>query len=238
MANPLPKKRCPHDPKCTFGKSEEWLKQNMKPEEFHPSRSQYCSCGNNPLGPVDFERMHLDREMWDASISQVTTSIQDQISKYVDRIHRAREQRTGLYLYGGVGVGKTGAAAVALKEARAWGYTCYSTRTSDLREAIRSKAMLDPETTIFRWCRTVDFLLLDDVRLTDITEKFWGISEVRNLVLGRFSDGLITLITSPLSPKEWDQKGADGFTGSIQKTCAVVQVTGDNRYQARNDILK
>ena len=241
MANPLPKKRCPHTPECTFGKSVEWLKEHMKPEDFHESRGSYCSCGNNPLGPEDYARMHLERELWDSDLSQVTADVREPTRKYLERIKTAKERRIGLYIFGDTGVGKSGVAAVVLKEARAWGYTAYATTVFDLREAVRARAALDHEDSVFGWCRKVDFLLLDDLRLSDIAEKFYTINDIRNLILGRHAEGLVTLITSPVPPSQWKPSGADGVYGAIEKTCAIISVTGPNRYRIRNekfDILK
>jgi DNA replication protein DnaC len=155
-----------------------------------------------------------------------------------------KDNGVSLYIYGPKGCGKSGAATVILKEARAWGFTAYSISVTELREAVRTHAAFDIESTVMDRCRVVDFLLLDDLRVEDATEKMFTINDIRNLVVSRHDRGLPTLITSNLQTMEWGQAPANapGIRDAIEKCCAVLKVDGPNRHKlaqdSKNNFLK
>jgi len=185
--------------------------------------------------------MHLPLELWCSSKALLTASVLVPITKFSEKILEVKEKNVGLFLHGDVGSGKTGAACVVLKEARAWGFTAYAISVTELRDAVRTYAAFDSESTIMDRARNVDFLLLDDLREEDATEKIFGINDIRNLIVSRHDRGLPTIITSLLGPMAWS-KLAPGVAAAAEKCCAVQKVVGDNRHEvtakAKNEFLK
>jgi DNA replication protein DnaC len=231
MAKALVKKRGPHDSSCH-------LNNPSVDEKLRKS----CSCGNNPLNEADFIRMRVPRHLWEATLAKVPESVRESVAGYLRNIRKAKDGGGSLLVYGKPGVGKTGVAVVVLKEARAWGYTTYTTTTAELREAIRAHTTYDYETSVYSWCQTVDFLVLDDVSSTDATEKFFTLSDIRGLLLSRQDRGLITLVTSAWGVPAWrDAKCAD-FAEALYKSCIALEVTGADlrkeAVKAKNEFLK
>jgi DNA replication protein DnaC len=185
--------------------------------------------------------MHLPLELWCATKELLTDTVRAPITKFSERILEVKEKNVGLFLYGEVGSGKTGAACVVLKEARAWGFTAYAISVTELRDAVRTYAAFDSESTIMDRARNVDFLLLDDLREEDASEKIFGINDIRNLIVSRHDRGLPTVITSLLGPMAWS-KISPSIASAAEKCCAVQKVVGDNRHEAtakaKNEFLE
>jgi DNA replication protein DnaC len=154
----------------------------------------------------------------------------------------ARRRGVSLYLYGGEGTGKTGAGVVIVKEARHWGLTAYTISVADLREALRNRKMFDGEASVFDRVRSVDVLLLDSVSVADKDERIFSLREISNLIVSRFDQGLVTVITSLESPGDWRKKGCAELSNAMHKSCVTLQVTGGNRHdqslEGKVDILK
>ena len=231
MAKPLPKKRHPHTPDCNLN--------NPKVEKVLRSS---CTCGGNPLDADDFSRIGLPRHLWGADISKVPSDVREKVSNYLKNLLKAKESGGSLFLYGKPGVGKTGTGAVVLKEARAWGFTAYAITLADLREAVRAHASFDFEASIYERCRSVDFLLLDDVRETDIAEKFFTLNDTRGLLLSRQDRGLVTVVTSVLDLQAWRKLDCAALADALYKSCITLEVTGPDLRKAvvaaKNELLK
>jgi DNA replication protein DnaC len=194
------------------------------------------------LNEADFVRMRLPRHLWDASIGGVPESVRDSVANYLKNICKAKSSGGSLLFHGKPGRGKTGAGVVVLKEARTWGFSTYVTTTSELREAVRAHTTFDYESSVYEWCRTVDFLLLDDVGETDVTEKFFTLNDIRGLLLNRQDRGLITVVTSARDVNAWRIAKCDAFADALYKACICIEVTGaDLRKEAikiKNELLK
>lgn len=188
-------------------------------------------CGFNPLDSVDFERMRLPFELWRASKAGLSASIHEPITNFVDRIRDVKASNVSLYLHGTKGSGKTGAGVIILKEARSWGFTAYSISVTELREAVRTHEAFDLEGSVMDRCRSVDFLMLDDLRSEDAAEKLFTINDIRNLIVSRHDRGLPTVITSLLGPTQWATL-APMIGDAFEKCCAVQHVSGPNRHQS------
>lgn len=203
-------------------------------------RGAQCACKLNPLDQEDFTRMHLPKLLWGASLEGITAKVhldgdgvregKDAIQKFSSRIKEVYEKGVGLYLFGSKGCGKTGAAAVALKAARSWGFTAYCISVSQLRDAIRAYAPFDNESSIVDRCRTADFLLLDDLRVEDVDEKLFTISDVRNMIVGRYDNAFPTFITSAVNPKTWGEKSPQ-IRDALEKCCAAAMMEGTDRHR-------
>lgn len=190
--------------------------------------NKVCTCMANPLDEEDFTRMNLPKSLWDVALEGITEPAREAIKNFSGKIQKAYENGVGLYISGERGRGKTSAAIVALKEARAWGFPGYCISVSQLRDAIRAHASFDAESLVADRCRTVDFLLLDDLRAQDVDEKFFTINDVRNLIVNRYDSGLPTLVTSSVAPTEWGKLSTQ-IQEAVDKCCAVLTVTGKDR---------
>ncbi len=225
MAKALLKKREPHLDSC-------FLKNPNSPKAKEHTRP-FCDCGENPLDEDDWRRMHIPKPLWSATFDGVTEDAKDSICKFAFRIQEVRKKSISLYISGPKGVGKSGAATMILKEARAWGFTAFSISVTQLREAIRSHTAFDNESTVMDRARNVDFLLLDDLRAEDATEKLFSINDIRNLIVNRYDRGFPTIITSVLGPMEWGI--APCINDAIQKCCATLDIQGPDRHEAEQD---
>lgn len=184
--------------------------------------------------------MHIPKMLWGVSSDGITAKVhldgegaregKDVIRKFSTRIKEIYERGVGLYLFGSKGCGKTGAAVVALKVARSWGFTAYCISVSQLRDAIRAYTAFDNESSVMERCRTVDFLLLDDLRLEDADEKLFTISDIRNLIVGRYDNALPTFITSAADPKKWGEKSPQ-IVDALEKCCAAAMMEGTDRHR-------
>lgn len=240
MANPLPKKRCAH---ATFWKPDEPDPKKrgcmlnapdvMDPKTGKP-KEKFCTCGNNPLAMKDFIRMNLPRALWSATMEGVTPSVKPAAEKYASQIIEARRKGAGAYIYGPMGVGKSGLAAALSKEASAWGFTVYCSSVSELREAVRAKRSFDPQMSVFDRCRSVDFLFLDDLQLQDATEHFFSLAEIRNMIVNRRDGLLVTLVTSRVYPNEWSKDPNKWFFNELGRSLATLEVKGECRSQPTN----
>lgn len=184
------------------------------------------------LDNEDFMRINLPRPLWSVNLAGVPEQVRPAVAKFVGHIKEVKTKGYSLYICGSKGAGKSGVASLILKEARSWGFTAYAVTVSDLRDAVRAHTAFDYETSVFDRCRTVDFLLLDDLRLTDIGEKFFTINDIRNLILSRFDRGLITVITSMVGPSDWRGNNCEMVSDAIVKACATLEVVGDDRHAA------
>lgn len=151
------------------------------------------------LGRVDLERMNLPEDLWLAKIQGVSESARDSVEKYLRNIDDAVARGAGLMIHGASGVGKSGIAALVAKEARSWGYTTMFCRLWELREMIRSRVPFDSDTSMSERAREVEVLVLDDLRQEDAREKFFGLSEIGQLVRYRASRRRLTIVTTRLS---------------------------------------
>lgn len=189
----------------------------------------------------DFVRINLPRPLWGADLAGVPESVRAGVTKFLGHIKEVKTKGYSLYVCGSKGAGKSGVGALVLKEARSWGFTAYAIAVPDLRDAVRAHTAFDFESSVFDRCRTVDFLLLDDLRLTDITEKFFTINDIRNLVISRFDRGLITVITSPVLPSAWRDSNCELISDAVLKACATLEVVGEDRHaasvQSKNEFL-
>jgi len=232
MANPLPKKRGPHMAGCSLNKPPEWFKTNLvNGEPSGPERAEYCSCGGNPLQVEELARMRIPRSLWGCDLAGVTDAIKTRVTNFTQRLHRAKQEASGLYLYGEAGTGKSGAAAVILKESRLWGWNSLFITTNELRDSVRDHLQFDSESSIWDRCRTVDFLVIDDLNERDIVEKFFTIHDICGLIFSRANSGLVTIVISRLFPNDWNTKSAPMVFNTIEKHLIGIEVVGENRHQ-------
>ena len=154
------------------------------------------------LDKPDFVRMNLPEAFWRVRVQGVSQDCQAHVTRYLSKIHDMVSMGAGLILFGEEGRGKTGIAALIAKEARSFGYTAYFTTVWEMREMIRSRINYTDEQSVMSRAREVDVLVLDDLRMEDIDQGWFGRSEIEALVSDRVARRRITLITTRMSAAE------------------------------------
>lgn len=175
--------------------------------------SSFCTC---PIGTKIrtglWEEKLLEagilREYWNykfkdfcpqPSYVQHMTFMRDTES-YLKNIREKREEGNIWLILGSVGVGKTLAASLILKEAIKKDYSCYYIVWTDLVDGtLKDSDMLNQK------IRSVDFLVIDDVGKDKIhAGKVSNFAEdlLEKIVKPRFSNKLPTILISPKDKRE------------------------------------
>jgi DNA replication protein DnaC len=186
------------------------------------------------LERTDLKHMNLPEDYWLARFDQIQAKTQVKIGAFINKIDDALKRGVGLLLTGKPGVGKTGAACVITKEARARGYTCYFTSFWQLREDIRAETQFNDTESIADRCRSVSLLVLDNLRLEDATEKYFlSARTIEELLAFRRARRLSTIVTTRMTMKDLanDMKG---LADSLEGTLLAVTVEGDNLREKLN----
>ena len=113
------------------------------------------------LTAEDMARMNVPEGLWRTRLQWVPKSILTTMQNYCENFDTMAEKGAGLLLWGHEGVGKSGAASVIAKEARARGYTVFFTTIVELREAVRERRLFDESSSVLERCRDVNVLVLD-----------------------------------------------------------------------------
>lgn len=93
-------------------------------------------------------------------------------------------------------MGKTSAAVVAGKVARAQGKTVYFITPFEIREASKNKINFDEDLSVTWRCKTVGLLILDQWDDVDMKDHYVGAKFVSDLLRFRRGRQLPTIVTS------------------------------------------
>ena len=186
---------------------------------------------------ADFERMHLPEEYWRTKVSGVPESVRTAVVRYLLKIDEMCLEGIGLLLVGASGVGKSGVASLVLKEARAHGHTGWFGSVWELREMIRSRVPFADDLTMLQRARNVDVLVLDDLRPDDVTQGWFGRSEIEALVAARAASRLVTVITSRMKPAVLYRE-LPSLMDSVQGCMVDMAIVGANLREARQEELR
>lgn len=130
-----------------------------------------------------------------------------------------------LLLSGGVGCGKSVAAAYAIFRARGrWLYAPNITKVASFG---------DEQAQVMAKLRTAKLLVVDDLGSEFSQTTGWGRTELANLIVDRYEDALRTVITTNLDAKAWrgyaDERLRDRLGGKFGQ---AVVVGGKSRRRA------
>lgn len=185
--------------------------------------------------PRRFESMTL--ESYDKSIGD-----QDVYYAIMTWLKNAEENiasGTGLYLFGGTGVGKTHLAIGLLKEVIAnvqiSGYYIPTTTYMEMMyDELNNEGSLPEEyesSYTSKYLRAVyDVVVLDglgDENDTDFTRR-----SIINLLNQRINNNLPTIITSLYNPKKLSLRYGERFVSILQSACRLVPVSGTDQRNA------
>lgn len=184
------------------------------------------------LGKTDFERMNLPEDFWRTKVQHVQESVRKPVFTYLRKIDEMVALGAGLWVTGPNGVGKTSIAALAAKEARSRGFTVYFTSVWELRECIRARIGFDDNLTVLGRCQEVDLLVLDDLRIEDARQSFFGGKELHDLVIHRRNRRKPTIITTQLDPHAITEEFS-ALANATEGCMVFLPVTGRNLRAAR-----
>lgn len=189
------------------------------------------------LTKSDMEWMNIPPEHWRAVVAEVPESVRDAVIRYASNVVAYVERPVGLLFIGPVGVGKTSAAVVLAKEARASGKTVLYISVWELREDVRNKVNFDEGNTVMDRCRQVDLLVLDGLKPEDATGHFVGAKELEELLATRSSHRRATFITTRCSIADLRSKGFGPMLDALTGTVVPLDVRGPNRRIEQNKEL-
>ncbi len=138
-----------------------------------------------------------------------------------------------IYLYGGLGVGKTYAMAALLKEKLFSGHTCDSVNFDLFCSKVRStwaKGSKITESELIAQMSNVDSLFIDDLGLRTKQESDFAYVTLFSILNNRQADRLPTYFTSNKDIQTLSQT-FDGRIASRLGTATIIQMTGHDRRQ-------
>lgn len=200
-------------------KEEQPELKKLTPEEIHEA----------------FLKIGVSARFWTAEKENIT----DSVWKLTDDFRK--KQKEGLYIYGGVGVGKTYLAVAIL---RAWlknlvfhadyfSVSNFKTRfvsvpelLLEIRRALTTQEVSE-EQIIKRYTDDTDLLVLDDLGAEKTTE--WAIQTLYLIIDKRNRNMQRTIVTSNLTLGEISAKLHDRIASRIAEMCKVITLTGNDR---------
>lgn len=189
------------------------------------------------LTASDFERMNLPKEFWTAKVQKVAESVRDTINRYLVHFEAMADRGAGLLISGAAGVGKTGIAALACKEARSLRYTVLFMPVWELREHVKAKTSFDSSQTIMERCLAVGLLVLDGLRAEDARDYAFGSRSIEDLVSSRGSRKLLTIVTTRMTATEM-REHLPGLVETAQGRLVYLTVEGPNLRSEQNHELQ
>lgn len=163
--------------------------------------------------------------------------------RYVDNFAQFKEQGKGLLLYGGVGTGKTFAAACIVNALIDTGKPCLMTNFARVLNTLWS---IEEKQAYIDSFNKFDLLVLDDLGTERRSE--YAQEQVFNVIDSRYRAKLPLIITTNLSIEEIkkpDSVGNSRIYDRVLEMCHPVEVTGHSRrrqkvaadFKGMNEIL-
>ena len=197
------------------------------------------------LNTSDLERMRIPRRYWMARFDMLSDdggddSLKSMVGRYISNMSEMRKAGGGFVFFGDNSVGKTCASVVLAKELRRRGNTVLFVESADLKNLVIGHVHFDEDDTYWDRAKNVDVLVLDDLGKGTHDTKGLGASLIDELISSRNSSQLVTIITSNLSPEDWEEElGLKTSTIHTLKECAIpVQVTGSDQRKSSNKKLR
>lgn len=169
-----------------------------------------------------------DMQHWDFSADDgADQRVMRAAKNYVANFAQFREQGKGLLLYGGVGTGKTFAAACIVNALIDTGRPCLMTNFARVLNTLWS---IEEKQAYIDSFNKFDLLVLDDLGTERRSE--YAQEQVFNVIDGRYRAGLPLIITTNLSIEEIkkpDSVGNSRIYDRVLEMCHPVEVTGKSR---------
>lgn len=188
------------------------------------------------LTAEDMARMNVPEGLWRTRLQWVPKSIFAALQNYCENFNVMAEKGAGLLLWGHEGVGKSGAATVVAKEARARGYTVFYTSIVELREAVRERRLFDESSSVLERCRDVDVLILDNLQESDVSEPHVNLAVVEDLLVGRGAKLKISILTTRIPFTELAARH-ESFVRTVSGYVVPMHVDGPDLRERRGEFL-
>ncbi len=164
------------------------------------------------LTDKDLDRMNLPGVFWRAQLAKVPEEAREVLTRYIENIDKWMAKGVGFLLLGGPNQGKTCAAAVVAKAAKARGKSAYFLRVGELRDAMKKDTMFSDDMSVHDRCKTVDLLVLDDLSAEDASLPYLNAVGLCDLILARGERFRTTVVTS--ASKELKERFPRLFTSA------------------------
>lgn len=184
------------------------------------------------LTEVDYSTLGIPKDLWSVQFAGIQEENKAAVGNFLRNLVPLVRRGYGMWLVGESGVGKSAIAAILAKAATAYRFRTYFTNIPDLRDRIVSKAEYMEGVTFLDRARTCDFLVIDDLNEYGGENRFFGYSDLRDLVRKRVAETLSTVVTTAMPPPKISQLLFDAFTSS-QHRMPVLVVKGRDLYEAR-----
>jgi DNA replication protein DnaC len=182
------------------------------------------------VGFPEAEMQNWDFAHDDGGSSQIVSIAK----KYVENFDKMREDGKGLLLFGGVGCGKTFAAACIANALIDKGYPCMMTNFARIANTVQG--MFDGRQDYYDSFNRFPLLVIDDLSAERKTEYMQEI--VFNVIDSRYRAGLPIIITSNLSADEIKNPADISYQrifSRLLEMCVPIECKGEDR---RRKILK
>ena len=178
--------------------------------------------------------MNLPRGYWEVRLARTPEGARDKAVKYLERHHYLRGD--GLFVWGPLGVGKTGLAAALLMELRRRGHTGLFVEAATLVDKLLSGAQFDLETSWGERVREVEVLVIDDIGSEHHDAGGAVEKKLESVIRTRIQEKKVTIVTCNVAPlrlgphKDGDsQKGGvfrQKFVSLIRESLWPLEVNG------------
>lgn len=192
----------------------------------------------------DLDASQIPQLYWEARADKIPEG-PDRVAilAYLRSIPGALHIPAGAYIYGQVGRGKTCAAVVALKVARANGCPGLFVNLPAHIDRIKAREDIpryDLETSFAAALTKLDLVVLDDVRASDLREKWFGADELAKFLRRRSDARRATILTSRMSFTELARlfpEVAEAATGVLRPVVLTGPDQREDRVQAVNKVF-
>lgn len=194
------------------------------------------------LTDADLRRCNLGKAFWSSKVKRMQTESDKGaasaiVTRYCNSITKMVDTGSGLLLSGAEGVGKTAAAACALKAALSAGYSSYFVTHAELKELRFEKVPSlygsgADGITIRRYIDNARLLVLDGFNETFFDDKLFGPNQLEELITRRSSEALATIMTVRNFGALVDDEKHSALYDVITQCMYTVSIAGRNMRDA------
>jgi DNA replication protein DnaC len=186
------------------------------------------------LRPKGITKAHLrasniPEDYWECDFSNYLgpPNAKSAAKTYLKQLASMKESGTGILFGGPPGPGKTTIAAIVMKYLARAGWSVWMTSLGEIVENIQrgwDKDADEVHSQFIEKCRTVDFLLIDDLGKEHSGATGFSGTIFDNLVRYRVQHRLPTFLTTNLNRTGIRQRYGDALISLVEGKCAVIAV--------------